>query len=222
MKVSSLLLNTMLSKRSLLGLHSHDTTVHVSPIWSRPYLDYIVFFIVGKPTACFLVLSCYSPSQHTLIHTHLHLSLLIITHTSTPLLSLPSSPLHVLHGGVCVGLWKQLGLIIDVLHFNQFYHSVRLIKVSSILPGAVCVSVHECVCVWQECVCFPVPGGSTLHFISENTWEISISGIRDEIEVFSLPLPVLFSLSLSVSPPPRSPGRILNAINTAALLPANY
>lgn len=64
------------------------------------------------------------PSYH---HTHLHLP------------NIHRLPLHVLHGGVCVGLWKQLGLIIDVLHFNQFHHSVRLIKVSAMLPGAVYV-----------------------------------------------------------------------------------
>lgn len=172
--------------------------------------------------------------------TNTHVSVLAQTQT----LHLPNIlclPLHVLHGGVCVGLWKQLGLIIDVLHFNQFHHSVRLIKVSAMLPGAVyvwgCEWIKRKVCVrWTVYVCFPAPGGSMLHFISQNTWEFSISGTRDERRSFSLSLACALSLAVSLplfpsfcvslslahSFPSLSPGRILNAINTAALLPANY
>lgn len=169
----------------------------------------------------------------------------VCARTNTQTLHLPNIlrlPLHVLHGGVCVGLWKQLGLIIDVLHFNQFHHSVRLIKVSAMLPGAVYVWGCEWikkkkVCVrWTVYVCFPAPGGSMLHFISQNTWEFSISGTRDERRSFSLSLACALSLAVSLplfpsfcvslslahSFPSLSPGRILNAINTAALLPANY
>ncbi len=182
-------------------------------------------------------------STHTHTHTHVysHLSFLIITHTSTPLLSLRSFPLHVLHAGVCAGLWKQLGLIIDVLHFNQFHHSVRLIKVSSILPGAVCVCACECVCVcvcmsvnvwkkdsvWDSTCVFSCSWG--LHapfYISEYMGILYFRNKRWERFCLSLFLPLSpsfsFLLSLSVPPLSLSPGRILNAINTAALLPANY
>ena len=191
---------------------------------------------------------------HAHTHVYSHLSFLIITHTSTPLLSFPSFPLHVLHGGVCVGLWKQLGLIIDVLHFNQFHHSVRLIKVSFILPGAVCECVKERECVRDAMCVFSCSWG--LHapfYISEymgilyfrnRRWEIVSLSLSLSLSFyfsrflmpslsflfptfsssFSLLLPPSFSLllSCSVPPPSLSPGRILNAINTTALLPANY
>lgn len=159
------------------------------------------------------------------MHTNKHARVCARTNTQT--LHLPNIlclPLHVLHGGVCVGLWKQLGLIIDVLHFNQFHHSVRLIKVSAMLPGAVyvwgCEWIKRKVCVrWTVYVCFPAPGGSMLHFISQNTWEFSISGTRDERRSFSLSLlrarsrllflflsfPHFVCLSLLLTPSPLSP-----------------
>lgn len=135
---------------------------------------------------------------HAHTHVYSHLSFLIITHTSTPLLSFPSFPLHVLHGGVCVGLWKQLGLIIDVLHFNQFHHSVRLIKVSFILPGAVCECVKERECVRDAMCVFSCSWG--LHapfYISEYMGILYFRNRRWEIVSLSLSLSVFLFLSLS-------------------------
>lgn len=174
-------------------------------------------------TLLFKATSYGRPCTQTNTHVSM-LALFLSYHTHLHLPNILRLPLHVLHGGVCVGLWKQLGLIIDVLHFNQFHHSVRLIKVSAMLPGAVyvwgCEWIKKKVCVrWTVYVCFPAPGGSMLHFISQNTWEFSISGTRDERRssslslacalslacCFSSSLSLILCLSLLLTPSPLSP-----------------
>lgn len=140
--------------------------------------------------------------------------------TNTQTLHLPNIlrlPLHVLHGGVCVGLWKQLGLIIDVLHFNQFHHSVRLIKVSAMLPGAVYVwgcewikkkSVCEmdgiCVfsCSWGLHAPFYISKYMGILYFRNKRWEtvlFSLSCMRALACCFSSSLSLILCVSLSCS-----------------------
>lgn len=186
-------------------------------------------------------MSYWRPCTQTNTHVSV-LALFLSYHTHLHLPNILRLPLHVLHGGVCVGLWKQLGLIIDVLHFNQFHHSVRLIKVSAMLPGAVYVWGCEWIkkkCVWDGrymCVFLLLGAPCSILYLKIHGNSLfqeqemrhgpflSLLHARSRLLAVSLPLFPSFCVSLSLAHffPSLSPGRILNAINTAALLPANY
>lgn len=147
--------------------------------------------------------------------------------TNTQTLHLPNIlrlPLHVLHGGVCVGLWKQLGLIIDVLHFNQFHHSVRLIKVSAMLPGAVyvwgCEWIKKKKCVWDGrymCVFLLLGAPCSILYLKIHGNSLfqeqemrdgpflSLLHARSRLLFLFLSFPHFVCLSLLLTPSPRSP-----------------